>query len=228
MNTKLLLKQAKKWVEQHPTFTYDPDSSSVEGFYEFLHPETKKCIDGYYIKIVLYKTSLSTSFPHVYETKGRVPWEIDRHVYSDGRLCLTTKLTQYHACRRGIDFSTFIKTVVEPFLATQLLIEMKIIESFPQGEYSHGGEGIVEGYYDHLGVRNPEKLIQRKRQHPNRPCFCGSGKNYKRCCRELVRKVGFVDPKDIDHEIKWIKNSMKTKDQENKPDSNTKDTQLAT
>lgn len=211
MNAKLLIKQAKQWVKGNPTFVYDPDSSSLEGLYEFRHPETQEFIDGYYIKVVLYKRSLSTSFPYVFETKGRIAWELDKHMYSDGRMCLTTKLIQYHACRKGMDFSTFMEAVVRPFLATHLLLEMGEIDSFPQGEYSHGGKGIIEGYRDHIGVEDPHRIIEilnttRTKQQPNQPCFCGSGIKHKKCCRSILRRIRFIRPTDIDHEIKWITN----------------------
>ncbi len=32
--------------------------------------------------------------------------------------------------------------------------------------------------------KSPPKLLNHKKISPNEPCFCGSGKKYKKCCRE--------------------------------------------
>ena len=212
MTIKQLLGQVNSWVEVHPAFEFDPENYSIEGYYELCNSVTGKVIDGYFIEVKLSVDSLSTLFPAVYETKGRIERIADRHMYPDGRLCLTTRFVQRHACRKGLSFSSFMAKVVEPFLMTQLLIERGVIDKFPQGEYSHGWLGIVEGYNDIIGVDDPELIIKllllnrsRKLQRPNDSCVCGSGKKFKYCHRSAVRKIGYLDADDMNNEIDWLK-----------------------
>src|SRR5690606_21618810 len=57
--------------------------------------------DTYNIRIECSKDYPGT-FPWVYEVAGRLPANIEWHVYSDGHFCICTPVEEHIYCRKGI------------------------------------------------------------------------------------------------------------------------------
>lgn len=133
------------------------------------------------------------SFPFVYETQGRLPHNIDWHLYNDGHFCISTPIEEYIHCAQGITLTSFIQNQVVPYLHNQSFREK---EGYFLHERSHGLQGILESLYDLLQTRDANKMYSLliyiyKNETPSRTskCFCGSCKKYRYCHREAYQSI---------------------------------------
>ena len=121
-------------------------------------------------------------WPKVYEIGGRsraiatkCGVELaDLHVESDSACCLSIR----HTPERDRTLDRFLKEHVVAFFYRLSYAERHGVETARRdlwGEYSHGGAGHKE----HLRAMND---IADRSEGRNRPCPCGSGTKYKRCC----------------------------------------------
>ena len=148
--------------------------------------------DTYNIRIECSKDYPGT-FPWVYEVAGRLPANIEWHVYSDGHFCICTPVEEHIYCRKGITLVQFITAHVIPYLHNQSFRER---EGYFLNERSHGDLGVVEYFYQKLGTKSlPEiikilKFIDRCAE-PSRTstCFCGKRKKYRHCHRTGYRDL---------------------------------------
>lgn len=133
-------------------------------------------------------------FPLVFETGGRIPRNIDWHIFeTDGHCCLKNQPEEILICRRGIDLESFIEREVKPYFFNQAYREKY---GFYLQERSHGLLGQLEFFFDLFRTKDLLKLYKfmtfvRKRSEPTRSadCFCGSGEKYRRCHREAYRTM---------------------------------------
>lgn len=143
-------------------------------------------------------------FPHVFETGGKIPKNIDWHVYeSDGHCCIKTLSEEILTCKNGITISSFIENEVKPYFFNQTF---RRLQGYFLNERSHGVSGEIETFKSILRTDNILNVAQwllfiSKRQEPIRvdKCFCGSSK-YRQCHRDAYRKL----TKFSDHELKFF------------------------
>lgn len=161
-----------------------------------LFDEHRAAYDTYAIRIEC-SPDYPNSFPFVYEIQGRLPHNIDWHLYNDGHFCICTPIEEYIQCAQGITLTSFIQNQVVPYLHNQSFRER---EGYFLNERSHGLQGILESLYDLLQTRDTNKMYSllmciHKNDTPSRTskCFCGSGKKYRYCHREayqLIKSMG--------------------------------------
>lgn len=133
-------------------------------------------------------------FPLVFETGGRIPRNIDWHIFEpDGHCCLKNQPEEILICRRGIDLKSFIEKEVKPYFFNQAYRERY---GYYLHDRSHGLLGQLEFFFDLLKTKDLLKLYRfmtfvRRRVEPTRSenCFCGSGEKYRRCHREAYRTM---------------------------------------
>lgn len=131
-------------------------------------------------------------FPHVFETGGRIPRNIDWHIFeSDGHCCLKNQPEEFLLCKAGINLPAFIEKEVKPYFFNQLFREK---HGYFLQERSHGLLGELEFFFDIFKTKDLLRLYQlltfiAKRVEPGRTenCFCGSKEKYRRCHREAFR-----------------------------------------
>lgn len=148
-------------------------------------------------------------FPRVFEVGGRIPRNIDWHVFeSDGHCCLMAQPDQILVCKEGITLATFIENQVKPYFFNQLHREM---HGYFLKERSHGLQGELEFFFDlfrtkDLGLIYRLMAFVAKRKEPGRTeqCFCGSKQKYRRCHRDSYRVVSKFTDVEIHHFIKRI------------------------
>lgn len=123
--------------------------------------------------------------PKVFETGGRIPRCIDRHINSDGDCCVTV-WEEWLVRTDDTSFSAFLNGPVREFFLAQYWFERT--GRWPFGERPHGEEGLLEAYADVLGIPNKKKDIiyylkqlARPRPRGHWPCPCGSGELLRRC-----------------------------------------------
>lgn len=166
-------------LKQHPQLEYDKVSNKLIGHLVVLEK------DEYEIEIDL--TPFPVSFPTVKETGERIHPIADRHIYSSGNCCFTTKAREDILLKKEIgSLPSFINKIVVPYFLNNSYYE--ITGKYRHGEYSHGTSGIIEGYKDILNIKNEmlviAMLFDRLKQHkirPNDKCYCGSQKKLKNC-----------------------------------------------
>ena len=158
--------------------------------------EKKTTYDTYAIRIEC-PPEYPNNFPLVYETLGRLPHNIDWHLYNDGHFCICTPIEEYIHCAQGITLISFIQNQVVPYLHNQSFRER---EGYFLQERSHGLQGTLESLYDLLDTTDVNKIYSLlvyiyKNDTPIRTskCFCGSGKKYRHCHKKeylLIKSMG--------------------------------------
>lgn len=187
---------------------------SVTGNLDLIDSEGKFW-DSYTIKLAI-PNSYPKITPDVFEISDKIPKIADRHVNSDGSLCLSPLVEQLLILGDDYDLSDYIKKLVIPFLAQQTLFDLGI--KWENGEYSHGEPGLIEYYKAKFKANNIgvmlnclRNLTSKQRNRPNSKCFCRSRLRYIECHRPLVHQFNNVSPHIIAHDLKIIENYLKRK-----------------
>jgi hypothetical protein len=144
-------------------------------------------IDTYSIRITP-QPDYPNRFPFVFETMGKIPINIDWHVFSDGHFCLCTIPEELLKCKKGFSLCDFIETEVKPYLFNQTF---RREYGFFNHERKHGFEGELEYYKEILGLKDVIDLarffisiLNRKKPKRTDLCFCGSGNKFRNCHRD--------------------------------------------
>ena len=129
--------------------------------------------------------------PIVFETGGRIPRILDRHIYpKTGNCCITIWETWLiNTTNAGI--GEYISGPVNNYFFGQHYFEE--YSKWPFGDWDHGLGGIVDAYAELIGCPPDEKIIERylhilKLDWPkgHLPCPCGSGKKIRNCHRDEI------------------------------------------
>jgi hypothetical protein len=123
--------------------------------------------------------------PVMQEISEKIERHIDWHNPS-GFCCLATRAKIFHDLSDGITLLKWLDKFAHPFLANH--VYRKRTGHYAHEEFSHGTKGIIEGWEKISGIRGASAILKHlaqisgyRTQALNRPCFCGSGKKYKRC-----------------------------------------------
>ncbi|QQT52092.1 SEC-C domain-containing protein [Sphingobacterium multivorum] len=164
--------------------------------------------DKYSIKIDC-TINYPDSFPLVYETNGRLPHNIEWHVYQDGHFCICTPIEEYIHCAKGITLTDFINNHILPYLHNQSFREK---EGYFLNERSHGISGLLESLYSILKVNSADKVFFllnhiNKNRAPSRTskCFCGSSKKYRHCHRSAYQTIKSIEKSRLKHIMAHLK-----------------------
>ena len=158
---------------------------SIEGSLQ-LYSHEGDLLDTYRIRIV-ESDHYPYAFPYVYETGGRLPINIDWHVFQDGHCCIISPPEESLLCKDGIDLSWFIRKQLIPYFFNQKFRET---HGYYLNERSHGTMGILEYFYDLFGCHDHHRiarvlyhLLRYPQPERTASCFCGSGLKFRKCCR---------------------------------------------
>lgn len=149
------------------------------------YPQKKQINDSYLIKLVVdYQFPNIT--PIVYELEERIPRIADRHVFSDGRICLGSPLRLKIIYSKNPTIRGFIEMCVIPFLYANSYYEEN--KEYPWGDLAHGYSAVIEDYLDIFKLTNKAKLIQALKiltasnfNAKKMRCPCGCNKRFKQC-----------------------------------------------
>ena len=149
-------------------------------------------IDAYEIEI--HPTpDYPKSYPIVYETGGRIPMNIDWHVYPEGNCCLAVPIEEEIECRKGICLTRFIGTQVSGYFFNQTFRRRN---GYFYRERSHGLLGSLEYYKELLVLKNLQyvyialKIASGDQElKPTSKCFCGSDSKYHKCHQRAIRRL---------------------------------------
>ena len=134
-------------------------------------------------------------FPRLFEISGKIPRLADWHVYEDtGSCCTKIPPEEIFRCQKGITVAEYIKEEVIPYFFNQT--HRRIEGYYINGEYSHGGKGLLEYYSKELKTGNNYKLTldlikfiaTQDKPHRTSFCFCGKKLKFRHCHKGAFEK----------------------------------------
>ena len=189
-----LFKQEAKYINDHfPSLAY----AEEENGHPFIYGEIQltdaanELFDSYLIKIVP-TDNYPLSFPQVFEKGGRMPINVDWHVFPDGHCCLMSIPQETLTCKKGITLVWFIEQEVIPYFYHQ---KHRELYGYFLKERSHGSKGHIEFFQEKFNTTDLSFIVKMllfmsKKKEPKNSdkCFCGSISKYKKCHRSLFRE----------------------------------------
>lgn len=196
LNTQILELRA-----HYPLLSYDPSDLSFSG------PLIVDLEDNDYYKIKISIAPFPQAFPMVWETGGRIPKTEKRHIYPQtNSCCFTTSAQEQILLRSGKikSLKEFIEKIVIKYFLNNSYYEQN--GKYLNGEYSHGVQGILEGYEDILSLKSPDLILKAlelriaKRQFTrNETCFCGN-KKIRKCHLQSFNQLFLIPDSTIEND----------------------------
>lgn len=125
-------------------------------------------------------------FPLVFETSGRIPRNIDWHIFeATGNCCIASQPEEIIFCNSGLTLVSFIDNQVKNYFYSQIFRNQN---GYFLKERSHGSKGWIEFFEETFMTDNIfniefglNQIIKGKKIDRVAMCFCGSGKKYRKC-----------------------------------------------
>ncbi len=132
--------------------------------------------------------------PIVFETGGRIPKDIDRHIFPKHGDCCLGVWEEWLLTSPDHRFETFLTGPMHDYFITQSHFEAT--GEWPFGERSHGKQGILESYADLLQLPCDESIVaanlrvlSREQIKGHTLCPCGSGEKMRNCHRSELEDL---------------------------------------
>ena len=179
-------KEAIAVIEKHKelSFKIKDGIPCVYGFINLID-ENGNIEDTYQIEI---KATLNYPyrFPELFETGGRIPKNIDWHIFENtGNCCIASPPEEIIICNSGITLISFIENQVRNYFYSQIFRNQN---GYFLKERSHGSKGWIEFFEETFMTDNIfniefglNQIIEGKKIDRVSICFCGSGKKYRKC-----------------------------------------------
>lgn len=132
------------------------------------------------------------SIPTVIETGNKISRDYE-HIYSNGTLCLGIDGEIMFGCNGVMNLKYLLSTYVIPYLFSYRYYER--FNSYPFGQRSHGGLGILESYIEYFDLQDIEtaylflKYAVTHSCSGHLPCPCNSGNRIRNCHFNVLRKI---------------------------------------
>ena len=201
-------KQIEEVLYKHKGLIYHSDDNLLDG--ELFLPDG----DSYDLTIEL--NSYPRFFPTVYETGGRIPIKMDRHMYTDtGSCCFTTGAKSQILLKTKITSLTkFVDEIVVRYFENNSYYEIN--GTYCYSEYDHGSMGVVQSYQDILEITDIKSIgrlilqrLQNKKLSIRDLCYCNSGQSLKKCNSGLhcnnYRLFRMIDKDVLYNDLKHFK-----------------------
>jgi hypothetical protein len=171
-----------------------------------LKDQTESVISEYSIRIEP-GPNYPKRFPWVYETAGRIPANVDWHVFEDnGNCCIASLPEETLICKKGISLASFVGYQVIPYFFNQLYRELN---GFFLKERSHGNLGHLEFFMEVFKTKDMgvvvkllKEALSRREAKCNSRCACGSQRKYRKCHRRAVRRIAALGNGELDMYLK--------------------------
>lgn len=171
--------------------------------------DTQGCVlDSYQIEIYP-SDNYPYMFPDVFETGGKIPRDVDWHIYpASGRCCVKIPPEETLICKGGITMIEFISGQLIPYLFNQTF---RRENGYYINERSHGAKGFIEYYGEVLKISRVTQIVAWLKfiirgEEPNRVamCPCGSNIKYRNCHRQQFRMLSLINKEDLAHHTMLI------------------------
>lgn len=173
-------------IEKYKELSYKTDNG-IPSIYGSLNltDELGAIEDTYEIEIKAVP-NYPNSFPLVFETGGRIPRNIDWHIFeSTGNCCLASPPEEIIGCTNGLTLLSFVDNQVKNYFYSQIFRNQN---GYFLKERSHGNKGWIEFFEETFMTNNIfniefglNQIIEGKKIDRVSMCFCGSGKKYRKC-----------------------------------------------
>lgn len=176
---------------ERPGTVYLSPRIEAKGFYSIMSNNRRY---GYELSIVISTNPDEFFIPTVFCIDKKLYPSLHRHILSDRQACLGTILDIVADTGFDLNFNTFAKIVLDPFIAWQLYYDT-FGEPPPWGERKHGVVGIFQAIEDRLSAKwnitldQVHQLILEKPYSKKKPCFCGSKKQFRYCHGRPINKI---------------------------------------
>jgi len=132
--------------------------------------------------------------PAVFETGGRIPKVVARHVFEDLGNCCLGVWEEWLLRSHDTSAAAFLAGPLHDYFLSQSYYEAK--GEWPFGQRSHGNLGVLEAYCDVLGIdpdlskaRAHLSLLSKKSVKGHAMCPCGSGLRLRHCHRDKIDEL---------------------------------------
>lgn len=129
--------------------------------------------------------------PFVFETGGRIPRKIDRHIYEDPGCCCLNVWEEWLITATDHSFRGFLEGPVHTYFLNQWFFEKDGTWRF--GDRAHGIEGVITAYAEALRIGNNLAEVRRylrvlSQEWPkgHQLCPCGSGQKLRHCHHQEI------------------------------------------
>lgn len=173
---------AQKFRKLNPPKKYK-DDWVINGYIDVIDDE-----GGYwdtYDIIINIPLSYPYDLPSLMETGNKIPKEANWH-NSNWTCCLSTNAKMFYLLENNITLLRWLEKFAHPYLANH--VYKKKTGKYAGKEYDHGTNGLIQGYYEIFDLSGSNEVLQRlmlicelQKLGRNDPCFCKSGKKYKKC-----------------------------------------------
>jgi len=140
--------------------------------------------------------------PRVFETGGRIPRIVDRHIYEGSGRCCTGVWEEAFLNPAVRSVAGFMDILVNDYFVSQTYYETN--ERWPYGDRSHGKLGVVEACCDLLGIEQEPRVCLDMMAYlaglpwkGHRSCMCGSGTRFRHCHRHHLEHVSSRIPRFV-------------------------------
>lgn len=125
-------------------------------------------------------------FPLLFETGGRIPKNVDWHIFEKtGNCCITSPPEEFIICNSGLNLLQFIDNQVVNYFYSQIFRNQN---GYFLKERSHGNKGWIEFFEETFMTRNIFniefallQILEGNKIDRVSKCFCGSGNKYRKC-----------------------------------------------
>lgn len=165
----------------------------LEGPFRLIHEGRE--VDCFEVEIEL-PHDYPSIVPKVREVIGKVERTADHHC-SEGVLCLFAPGERWKYWPPGKNLVDFLAGPVRSFFIGYL--EFRKTGRWPFGQWSHGGQGILEAYTEMWKTRTSSevatllRVLSSRRPPWRRECSCGSGDRFGKChgvfYKEWIEKI---------------------------------------
>lgn len=206
--------QIEEVLHKHKGLDYHLESNSLSG--ELFLPDG----DSYEVEMQLKR--YPELFPVVFETEGRIPNKIHRHIYTDtGSCCFTTAAKSQILLKTKLtSLLKFVDEIVVRYFENNSYYEINGVYCY--SEYDHGSNGVVQSYQDILDTENVKfigrLIIQRLEKNKltiRDLCYCNSGYSLKKCNNgrhsNNYRNFRMIDKVVLNNDLIHFKNVLSKK-----------------
>ena len=181
----------KEFIRDYPGMAFRPANDSAMIFTGLLSftakPEKLPEITDEYSLRIRVPNNFPKELPDVTELGNKIRRINDFHIYSDGTLCLGSRLRLLMILSKNPTLVGYTENCIVPYLYA-ISYKLKFGEKLPFGELSHGPTGELEDCRRLFGLKNIEQakivlvlLSLNKRQANKKPCPCNCGKRLVKC-----------------------------------------------
>ncbi|MCE5340159.1 MAG: hypothetical protein LLF92_03415 [Planctomycetaceae bacterium] len=220
MNAEVLNKHFNRLKQLYPSLSLIKKINgecSITGNISFTVKHDGKVVrDDYDIEIMI-PDDYPLCPPKVIETNDKILRCPDNHINDDGTFCFGAPLAVKQTFVQKRDLLWFVQEQIVRFLFNHSYKRDYGIR--PDGELSHGPEGLLEYYYelfqtqDNITVLEFLRLLSQDRYNDQNLCPCGSGRKIRRCHYRLIKNIRkLYKPEEFQCEFSWIISFLNYKD----------------